>query len=147
MSVEGFDETLAAFDRLGDVGRREAGRAVEATAQKVRTDAIRAIQRGQKSGRIYRRGGDMNLSTTHRASAPGQAPATDTGALVRSINARGRSVSWEVFSPLSYSYWLEYGTLHMAARPFLHPALRDNELFLNRQLDAAMERATEAFNQ
>ena len=63
--IEGSDETLAAFARLGDVGRREGGRAVAATAQKVRGDAIKSIQRGTKSGRVYIRSGGQNISETH----------------------------------------------------------------------------------
>ena len=60
------------------------------------------------SGRTYRRGG-----VTHQASAPGEPPAPDTGALVRSIlwQVRSEGGRWfaEVGTTLPYALYLEYG--------------------------------------
>jgi len=144
--IEGLDETLEAFSRLGKAGIREGGRAVDATTQKVRTDAIKSIQRGVKSGRIYERSPGQNLSQTHQASAPGEAPATDTGTLVSSIKAATKQLNGRVYSDLKYSFWLEYGTVSMEPRPFLNPALQANKQYFVDQLTKAVQRATEDFN-
>lgn len=144
--IEGLEETLAAFAKLGEAGQREGGKAVAATAQKVRKDAIKSIQRGTKTGTVYERGPGQNLSGTHQASAPGQAPATDTGRLVSSIKAVSNGLSGAVFSKLDYSFWLEYGTIRMEPRPYLNPALQANKQYFINQLNKGIERASEEFN-
>ena len=144
--IEGLDETLKAFSRLGEAGNREGGKAVAATAQKVRGDAIKSVQRGVKSGVVYTRSSGQNLSPMHQASAPGQAPATDTGMLVSSIKAESKNLTGRVYSDLKYSFWLEYGTLYMRPRPFLNPALMGNKQYFVNQLTKAINRATEDFN-
>ena len=74
-----------------------------------------AIMSGPKSGRRYGK---------HTASAPGQAPATDTGNLVNSIQAKKESrFVWSVGVGAKYGKALELGTRRMAPRPFLLPAL------------------------
>jgi HK97 gp10 family phage protein len=143
--IEGLDDALSALDRLGADGRREGARAVAQSVQKVRADAIKSIQRGGKSGRLYERGKGRNLSPTHRASAPGEAPATDTGTLVGSISAVSSGLSGKVGSRLQYSFWLEYGTRRMGARPFLRPTVEQNSQFIIDAFERAMKRATERF--
>lgn len=92
------------------------------------------------SGRMYlpgvltfRRGGKIysNYSTggrakAHRASAPGEPPASDTGFLLGSIHHKmevGETVYATIGSDLEYATYLELGTRYMAPRPFLRPAL------------------------
>lgn len=59
----------------------------------------------------------------HRASAPGESPAIDTGALVNSIQSRQLGpMQWAVVAGTEYAKPLEYGTAKMAARPFMRPA-------------------------
>jgi HK97 gp10 family phage protein len=89
----------------------------------VRNAAIRSIQQGGKTGRIYRRRG-----TTHRASAPGEAPASDTGRLVNSITTTYNleQLSGTVQAGTEYAPWLEFGTSKMEPRPFMRPALMEN---------------------
>ena len=89
-------------------------------AQLIRGEAIKSIQTGPKSGRIYER---YNPRRTHRASAPGQAPASDTGNLVRNIVVKQENPDLvKVESNATYSSFLEFGTSKMLARPFLFPA-------------------------
>ena len=62
---------------------------------------------------------------THRASAPGAYPATDTGRLassVRMVFPTASSMSGEVGTAVKYGAWLEFGTTGMAARPWLLPS-------------------------
>jgi HK97 gp10 family phage protein len=75
-------------------------------------------------GRLYPRG----RTVVHRASAPGQPPAVDTGRLRASIthtlperDERGLRV--RVGTDVEYARYLEFGTRRMAPRPFLRPAM------------------------
>ena len=64
-----------------------------------------------------------NPRRTHQASAPGQAPASDTGNLVSQIIVRPKNPDEvAVESNALYSSFLEFGTSKMLARPFLFPA-------------------------
>ncbi|GEM_PF-4033277 len=103
----GLDEFERRLDKAGDI--------IKAAAFEVEAEAKTAIQTGAKSGRLYKRG-----KRTHRASAEGEAPASDTGALVNSIRAhRVRRLLWEVRVGQLYGALLEL----KLNRPFLLPAL------------------------
>lgn len=82
--------------------------------------AQKSILQGRKTGYLYRRG-----KRVHQASAPGQPPANDFGFLAQNIKAeinQTEAMTVELRSLAPYSVHLEYGTMHMAARPFLRPA-------------------------
>ena len=94
-----------------------AGGFVLETAVKVSMSAA------SHSGRIYDK---------HKASAPGETPAVDTGVLVNSINTElvssSESEAWaQVGTGVEYAEWLEFGTSKMAARPFMRPGYDNNE--------------------
>jgi len=95
-------------------------------ANLVRNTAVQSINQGTKSGVIYEK---YNPRRTHKASAAGQPPATDTGFLVQNIvvdiDANGLGASVE--SRADYSSFLEFGTSKMGARPFMQPALEANK--------------------
>ena len=62
--------------------------------------------------------GSQNLSLQHQASAPGEAPALDTGRLMNSVYINELSASsFEIGTKLDYAFWLEYGTRKIAPRP------------------------------
>lgn len=69
------------------------------------------------------------ISTSTRAagpSAPGEPPHADTGKLRQSLQVRRAGpadLRALVGSPLDYALFLELGTPHMAARPFLRSTL------------------------
>lgn len=74
-------------------------------------------------------GVSVSVSATgrpHVRSAPGEAPAVETGRLKTSlhvsVSSSGRAEA-DVVAPVEYAAALEYGTRHMAPRPFLAPAL------------------------
>ena len=92
--------------------------------QLIRGEAIRSIQTGAKSGKTYKR---YNPTRTHKASAPGEAPASDTGFLVSNIRVKDQKDLVQVRSEASYSKFLEYGTSKMLARPFLFPAMEKSK--------------------
>lgn len=72
---------------------------------------------GPKHGRIY---GD------HQASAPGEAPAVDTGGLINSIQGIMNSpMSGVVFTDKDYAPVLEFGGVHMQPRPIFGDVVED----------------------
>lgn len=101
-------------------------------ATEFETEMKNEIETGSKSGITYQRG---NIS--HTASAPGQAPATDSGKLVGSIRYKKKSVSeHEVSINSEYALALEVGTSRMAARPFITPALQNAKKKLMKAIKA-----------
>ncbi len=105
--------------------------AVEDTAHEIRNEVINAIRSGPASGRVYTHymwtdpQGRLRIGRErdkpHQASAPGEAPMTDSGALVASIKPpEVGDLFATVGSPLVYASYLEYGTRKMAPRPIWH---------------------------
>lgn len=103
----------------------------------VEAEAVRLITDGPKTGAVYTTffftvGSGASRVTIpygtrspHQASAPGEAPASDTGYLVNNreividaVNIR----AYLIFHAL-YALFLEYGTDRMEPRPFARPAL------------------------
>jgi hypothetical protein len=108
--------------------------AVRATGLWLEGDIVRSLETPGR-GRMY---------GSHRASAPGQPPAREFGALANSIDFKYNGLgarlmaggpSGIVYSSSEYAPHLEYGTVHMAPRPFMRPAARRAQ----RILEAAMQ--------
>ncbi len=129
---------------LADEVRREVLLTMQAGMQIIANDAKRAVANPPKSGRIYSRRG-----ITHQASAPGEAPATDTGALIASIRAGatldGEKIEGVIEARMPYAVWLEYGTRKMQPRPFLTPAIEGNRSRIATLLQQALATATARF--
>ena len=102
----------------------------------VESDAKKSIQNktGGESVTRYRSGGG---SYQHTASAENDAPNTDTGRLVSSINTEVNNDGVFVGTTLQYGKHLEFGTSNMGERPWLIPALNKNkENIINLQISA-----------
>lgn len=114
--------------QLTEQAQRLAAQVVAKTAYSVQANAMISIATGTKSGRLYKRG-----NIVHQASAPGEAPAVDTGNLINSIRARRiTAMAWEVIVRAAYGSILEFGGRKMAARPFMVPALiKERARFIN----------------
>lgn len=138
MRLTGADELRKALAEFSINADKELADVVRGTAQNIRTHAIKSIQRGTKSGIEYQK---YSPRRKHRASAPGEAPATDTGRLANSIQADIQGKQATVFTNLEYAPWLEFGTQEMEPRPFMVPAMEKErpkfEQRLNRIVDAA----------
>ena len=120
IQVKGLKQALSALRRLEKNMEQPFREVVMGGAQLIRGEAIKSIQSGPKSGRVYEK---YNPRRTHKASAPGQAPASDTGNLVRNIVVKQENPDLvKVESNATYSSFLEFGTSKMLARPFLFPA-------------------------
>ncbi|MBP3958341.1 HK97 gp10 family phage protein [Gemmata sp. G18] len=136
VSVSGPDP--AKWGAKARVIEMEVKKALLASAQRVEKEAKESIARGPKSGRLYQR-----RSVTHRASAPGEAPATDTGRLINSINSYLDSTALSSFvvagrGIVTYARHLEYGTANMAERPFMAPALERSKPFIRERMAKAV---------
>lgn len=93
---------------------------IEARLNEARNLFVQRVSRGGGGGRVYRRGRHI----THRASGPGEYPATDQGRLVNSIATQMHGPrEGSIFSDLEYSRYLTEGTAHMSARRMLRDAL------------------------
>ena len=120
VKVEGLAETIQALYAKEKTLEGKIDVAIRSGAVKVLNETQSLMKQSTKSGATYKRG-----NKAHTSSGPGQAPAVDTGTLVRSIQAI-KSIygdGWLVGTNIEYGKHLEFGTKNMAARPWLIPAL------------------------
>jgi hypothetical protein len=136
--LENMDAVQRALQAYGKAAEAEIGKAIQATALGVRGGIQTRIQRGPKTGVVYTR-----RNTLHRASAPGEAPATDTGTLVSSITFRmAEPLTAEIESRLDYATYLEFGTANMAPRPAWVPEVEARTPELRRRVEDAIRKVT-----
>lgn len=124
---------------------RATGKAVEKIeeelAYRIVDEARTLIDSSIPSGRLYRRGSfrrgqSRGLNTgvgrrargaggsrIHRASAPGQPPAEDSGRTYRDITVRRMANGRYRIRFGGVAGYLEFGTRNMKARPFIIPAI------------------------
>lgn len=110
------------YNRIDEIIRMfpsEAEDIIDRTRLQVESVAKVSMGGESKHGKIYQRRGRM-----HQASAPGEAPAVDTGNLMTSVQSQmeGKSAAI-VWVGAEYGKDLEFGTTRIGARPFLRPAL------------------------
>jgi HK97 gp10 family phage protein len=124
VKIIGLDDLVKKFHKLGvAVSGDHLGKAALAGAMLVE-QAAKLSMGEAKSGRMY---------GAHQASAPGEAPAVDTGLLLNSIQSE--LVETSATSALAqagvagaeYGEALEYGTARILPRPYMRPALDNNE--------------------
>lgn len=99
------------LDRLGELARLNLEEAVELEAREIAADA---------AARAPVRSGDLRDSIEAVPLGPYQ---------------------WEVHDGVPYGVHQEYGTRHMAARPFMTPAFAAGELRFPVRVKAALEQA------
>lgn len=104
--------------------RSAAFRGVADAVEAIKNNAVNKILSGTKSGLIYRRRG-----VDHQASAPGEAPASDTGRLAQSARTElnPQEISGRVIFSTAYAAALEFGREDgsIAARSYARPALAE----------------------
>lgn len=85
---------------------------------------LNELLKEEGTGRTYPRG----KTGTHRASAPGMHPVTDSGNLaVHIFIALGEaSLEAKIGTPVEYGRYLEDGTSKMAARPMWNPVAEES---------------------
>jgi hypothetical protein len=118
------------FNRLPALARRIPAHA-DAVVRDTLFDiegAVKAAMADAKSGRVY---GD------HQASAPGEAPAIDTGAYANDVRAQPTGPARGIVGTnQEQAEVLEYGGADVAARPVWRPVVQDAEgTFLKKMKD------------
>jgi hypothetical protein len=128
IKVKGEKALAASLEKFNINTQMAVDTAVRITAFKVLENAVRSIQtesKGQRHG-------------NHVSSRKGDAPNTDTGRLVSSINVlheRGKRVAF-VGTAVDYGYILE----KKMDRPWLEPSLKSQEGKLMKRLIKAMKK-------
>ena len=138
MSIEviGIENVIAKMYLAVNSADDAVDKAVRSGAFVVQDTATKSIMGGGKSGVSYSRG-----SKSHIASAPGEAPAADTGRLDGSIMAL-KSIygdGWLVGTALDYGKHLEFGTKDIKPRPWLIPALEANRNAIENNIKSAIK--------
>lgn len=132
------------FGAMGAEMRVVADHICRTTAHQIEARAKLKIQNPPKTGRIYELGEQTVSFTTkggkavsftarkgvasrqHQASAPGEAPATETDALVNSgYTKRLGTADYEVGFTTEYAAALEFGTPRIEPRPYLRPSVEE----------------------
>ena len=125
LTVKNLKKVMGQLKQLNKQLEPDFQEIVKGGAQLIRGEAIKSIQQGAKSGIVYEK---YNPRRTHRASAPGESPASDTGNLVSKIIVKQQSKDKvNVESNANYSAFLEYGTSKMQPRPFMLPAFEKSK--------------------
>tara|TARA_Y100000593_G_scaffold94776_1_gene195927 strand:- start:1778 stop:2221 length:444 start_codon:yes stop_codon:yes gene_type:complete len=94
---------------------------VASIANNIRNTAVVSILQNARAGNEVTR---YNPTRTIRTSKAGDPPASDSGFLANQISLKISANKFEadIISNADYSEALEFGTLKMAARPFMQPA-------------------------
>ena len=117
--------------QLIDILRRKVEGALVISGEMIADRARKNINKSPRGGRTYVKTNASGNTRIHKASAPGESPATDLGFLVRSIqvqpdfdNLRIRVVSLHSIAP--YARRLEFGDMsrNLQPRPFMFKALQ-----------------------
>lgn len=136
--IEGLDNLNKATVEVQKEIYKQVNIALLASAAMIHKEASKSLTNGQKSGRIYKR-----RTVTHQASAPGEAPASDTGTLLQSLSFYGFKDKLEaiVTSRLKYAAMLEFGTTRIKPRPFMFPAYEKSKAWIQERLNKAVRDA------
>ena len=125
------------IEALKSKAEAETARAVRATAQAIRNDAIISVKSHLSAGKVYTRG-----TVTHVASKPGSPPNQDRGTLTRNIRVTmNDDLTADISSNAPYSAALEFGTSNIDARPFMTPAVEGQRVKHKERLQNAIMRA------
>lgn len=135
IELEGLETIMSQLRQLGVATDDVVNEVIENIAMDTHGIAVSRIS-GGGTGRVYQK---SNPRRTHRASAPGAYPATDTGRLVSSIKFRGAEGSWIVGTNVKYGAYLEFGTSRMDARPWLMPSFEQATANVVAELRAKLE--------
>ena len=137
VELDGFNALLEQLQDLGKVGEEVIEDTITDLVMDTHANAVDGIQRGPKTGHIYRRG-----TVTHQASAPGQYPASDTGRLASNVRFElpsGGNMTGRVGTNIQYGAYLEFGTSRMEARPWLLPSFEKAKANVEKELKAKLE--------
>ena len=129
------------WDSRGTIAavRRKAAQGVKDATELVEDVSVQKITSGPKTGIVYSRPGGV----THQASAAGEAPANDTGALLDSrLTEFADDGLIATFSyNTAYSRRLELGDEDFPARPYLNSSLEEHRDEVERLISSSIRGA------
>ena len=139
VTVTGMDKLERQLEAITPAIRNEMKGAISDSLLRVHRAAVKRVQKGPATGKIYNRRGKP-----HQASAPYEAPMSDTGTLARSghVVQDSDGLGGEVVFDAKYARYLELGTRNMVERPYLLPSLRDNEDYIDKRTKQAVRDGT-----
>lgn len=140
-TVTGIQEMQANLAALSNKYSDAIAKAAFVAAQSVRSDAIRSIQNVSSGETVTRYRAD-GTPYKHTASKEGDAPNTDTGDLVKSVQVEVKSDGVYVGSRLEYAGHLEF----RLSRPWLLPALEKNRKLIRDTMGKNIDAITRSFN-
>lgn len=123
-------EVIAQIKRTEQITKNALRKSFYAIGKELTKEAKRSIIEGPKTGRLYRIKGRKRR---HRASAPGEPPATLSGDLQKSVDFLVQGWSQMTFGAgsqeIDYAKFLELGTVggKIAPRPYLIRAIEQKE--------------------
>lgn len=101
---------------------QEADNWLRGVALEMENDLKQGMLDSPADGETYKRG----KGRVHIASSPGNAPRPDMGALLGSINTQRRGrLHYEHRDGVEYGIFMEFGTEHIAPRPWVNPVYED----------------------
>ena len=143
VTCEEFSEYL---ERTIPQLRNEIAKSLELCSQKVRSDIQSSMAHTERNMEVSYF--TNNKTKAHHPSMPGNPPAPDTGNLRNSIRyeiTAGTTESYAIIGTTQkdppYGEYLEYGTKKMKPRPWLRPAMKNNEEWIRKTIVNAVIRA------
>ena len=137
IETEGFNGFAALLETASKDVSEKTAQALVKTGFALHGDLLLSLSQAEaETGIKYTRGG-----VTHTASAPGDPPAWDTGTYSGSWGvdeSKARQGEVSVFTNDQRAPWLEFGTLNMAPRPHLGPAVERIRPIFDKSLNDAM---------
>lgn len=129
-SIEGNKSLVNSLKRIVKDYEEQYEENVKTSTIALHGEAIKLI-REKSSGQRQTR---YDQKRTVTASKPGDPPNTDTGTSIKSVGFEidYRNLEGIVGSNLKYLKHLEYGTRNMDARPWLSPALKKVEKYIEK---------------
>lgn len=116
-------KTFITIERLPNRTEKFLSGALHEIGRENVVEARKLIRSKNKTGRLYSIGGK-----NHRASAPGESPASFSGTLARTMRYTVRGTSQVEFGDtVSYGAFLEEGTKHIAPRPHIEKTVKLKE--------------------
>ena len=135
MNQNGFDSRIR---KQGNSTETNVKRVINSIANNIRNIAVQSIQQNARSGGQTTR---YDPKRTISVSKAGDAPASDSGFLASQIVVKidGNQLGADIISNADYSEALEFGTITMAARPFMQPAAEESKKKYKAQLTKAIK--------
>jgi len=135
MNQSGFDNRIR---KQSSSTQRNVERVVNSIANNIRNIAVQSILQNSRSGGQTTR---YDPKRTINVSKAGDPPASDSGFLASQIVVKidGNKLGADIISNADYSEALEFGTITMAARPFMQPAAEESRKKYEQQLTKAIK--------